>query len=140
MRESAMHPYQRGFSLLETIVGVGLLTGALVALVQLVAMSVTVNATAKHRILASIAAEQKLEEMRADPSLSGVADGLEQLNAVGAPVCAAKEPCEGVVYIRNWSVRPVASAPDALLLLQVLVRHARYGEVHLVTVRPRKVR
>ena len=135
-----MHPYQRGFSLLETIVGVGLLTGALVVLAQLVATSVTVNATAKHRILASIAAEQKLEEMRADPALSDAVSGLEKLNVVGAPVCAGDDPCVGVVYLRHWSVRPVASAPDALLLLQVLVRHARYGEVHFVTVRPRKVR
>jgi len=130
---------QRGFSLVEAIVSIGLLTGALVTLAHLVSMSVAANASAKHWVLASIAAGQKLEEMRASPMLSDVSDGLDHLNAAGARICEGAEPCEGVVYAREWSIRPLARAPDAVLL-HVLVRHARYGEVHLVTARRRKVR
>lgn len=134
-----MRNVQRGFSLVEAIVSIGLLTGALVTLAHLVAMCVAANASAKHWVLASIAAEQKLEEMRASPMLSDVTDGLDHLNAAGVRICEGAEPCEGTVYARQWSIRPLARSPDAVLL-QVRVRHEPYGEVHMVTARRRKVR
>ena len=134
-----MRNVQRGFSLVEAIVSIGLLTGALVTLAHLVAMCVAANASARHWVLASIAAEQKLEEMRASAMLSDVSDGLDYLNAAGVRICEGAEPCEGTVYARKWSIRPLARSPDAVLL-QVRVRHEPYGEVHLVTARRRKVR
>jgi type II secretory pathway pseudopilin PulG len=56
---------ERGFSLAETIVAVGIMTSALVALAQLFAMAVGANAAAKNTTFATILAEQKLEQLRA---------------------------------------------------------------------------
>jgi Tfp pilus assembly protein PilV len=129
---------QRGFSLVENIISIGLLTGALVPLTQLASMSVSTNALARHRTLATIVAEQKIEQLRAEPSLSAAAAVVEYVGADGEPACAAGLCGEGV-YERRWSVLDVTGAPGAVLL-HVVVRHARYGDVHVATVRPRKAR
>jgi Tfp pilus assembly protein PilV len=129
---------QRGFSLVENIISIGLLTGALVPLTQLAAMSVSTNALARHRTLAMIVAEQKIEQLRAEPSLSVAASMVEYVGEDGQPACATGT-CGAGVYERRWSVLDVAGAPGAVLL-HVVVRHARYADVHLVTVRPRKAR
>ena len=55
----------RGFSLAETVVAVGILTSALVALAQLFAMAVSANTAAKNTTFATVLAEQKLEQLRA---------------------------------------------------------------------------
>ncbi len=137
--EQAMRAHERGFSLVETIISIGLLTGAFVTLAQVVATSARVNAIATHRVRATLAAEQKLEELRSAPVLSDVLDKVEQLDAAGSPVCEGVEPCAGAVYVRHSNVAPLESAPDAVLL-RVVVRNAHSGEVRLVTVRARKVR
>ena len=130
---------QRGFTLIETIISIGLLTGALVVLAHLAAISVEANATARHRTLATLLAEQKLEQMRAEPVLNDVADAFEHLRAGGEPACEGQVTCAESVYVRRWSIGPVGPSPQAALL-RVAVRHIRYGEVRLVTVRARRVR
>jgi type II secretory pathway pseudopilin PulG len=56
---------QRGFSLAETVVAVGIMTAALLTLAQLFAMAVAANTSAKNTTFATILAEQKLEQLRA---------------------------------------------------------------------------
>ena len=59
----------RGFSLVETIFAIALLTGALVTLAQLVAAGVHTTAAAQYRTMATILAQQKMEELRGDATL-----------------------------------------------------------------------
>ena len=56
---------QRGFSLAEVLVAVGITTSALLALAQLFAMAVSANTAAKNTTFATLLAEQKLEQLRA---------------------------------------------------------------------------
>ena len=134
-----MPPEQRGFTLIETTISIGLLTGALVVLAHLTAMSVATNATARHRAVATLLAEQKLEQLRAKPVLSDASNAFEHLSAGGAQVCEGQDTCPESVFVRRWTIGPVASAPQAVLL-RVAVRHVHYGEVRLATARARRVR
>ena len=129
----------RGFTVIETLISIGLLTGALVLLAQVAAMSVQTNATARHRAVAALLAEQKLEQIRSQPAVDDVSDAFEHLSAAGAPECEGGEPCAEGVYVRRWSIGAMAGAPNAVLVW-VAVRHARYGEVTLVTARARRLR
>jgi type II secretory pathway pseudopilin PulG len=53
-----------GFSLLETVVAAGIMATALVALGQMVAISVANNLSARTRTYAAVLAEQKMEQLR----------------------------------------------------------------------------
>jgi Tfp pilus assembly protein PilV len=129
----------RGFTVIETLISISLLTGALVVLAQVAAMSVRANATARHRSVAILLAEQKLEQIRSQPAVDDVADAFDYLSAAGVPECEGAEACTEGIYLRRWSVGPMAGAPNAVLLT-VAVRHAQYGEVSLVTARARRLR
>ncbi|MGH9348154.1 MAG: type IV pilus modification PilV family protein [Vicinamibacterales bacterium] len=55
----------RGFSLAEVVVAIGITTSALLALAQLFAMAISANTAAKNTTFATVLAEQKLEQLRA---------------------------------------------------------------------------
>ncbi len=64
-----MHPYTRmrsneGFSILEVLVAIAVLSVALVGLAQLFALSRRANASAKNTTFASLLAQQKMEQLR----------------------------------------------------------------------------
>ncbi len=68
-----------GFSLVETIIATSLLATALVSVAQLLAIGISANATARNGTLATILAQQKLEQLRGlvwgfDPSGLPVSD------------------------------------------------------------------
>ncbi len=68
-----MRQGESGFSLIETVVALGLLAGAVISLAQLFALATESNFGARTMTYASVLAEQKLEELRAltfalDPS------------------------------------------------------------------------
>jgi Tfp pilus assembly protein PilV len=128
----------RGSSLVECLVAIGLLTSALVALAHLAAVAVQVNAGAKYRTVATIVATQKVEQIRAVPALQDVAEAVEQLNGRGEVICEGDVACAGAVYRRRWSIGPVTTAPGSVLI-QVWARHVQRiaGEIHLVTIRAR---
>jgi hypothetical protein len=54
-----------GFSLIEALMAMGLLTAALVMLAQLLVMSVRANLSSRDTTYAAVLAEQKVEELRA---------------------------------------------------------------------------
>ena len=55
---------QSGFSLVETLVAIGLLTTAIVASAQLLAVATTANLSARHSTYAAILAAQKIEQLQ----------------------------------------------------------------------------
>ena len=136
-----MRPAVRGFSLVETIISIGLLTGGLATFAHVIAISIGTNAMAAHRTRSAIFAEQRMEQLRAEPTLDDVSHVVEYLDASGVGVCSGSGACEGIVYVRRVFVSPVSIAPSAVLV-QVRVRHVRsgYGEIRLVTLRPRTLR
>lgn len=55
---------QSGFSLIETVVAIGIMTSGLVALAQLFAIATANNLRARNGSFAAVLAEQKLEQLR----------------------------------------------------------------------------
>ena len=130
----------RGFSLLETLFAIALVTGALLTLAQLVAASVETTATARFRTLAALIAQQTIEQLRSEASL---ADGaaVQHFDRAGMVVCGATGLCEAAVFTARWSIAPFAAAP-ATVVIDVAVAHAHrnFGVVRSFAIRPRSVR
>jgi type II secretory pathway pseudopilin PulG len=66
---------ESGFSLIETLIALGLVTGAVIALAHLFALSTSSNLDSKSMTYAAVLAQQKVEELRALAFGFG-ADGL----------------------------------------------------------------
>lgn len=131
----------RGFSLIETVVAIGLVTAALVTLAQLVAAGIHTTGAAQYRTVATILAQQKMEELRGEGTLSDIARAIEHRDGAGLKVCETAEPCEAAVFSVRWSVAPAASTPG-FVLIQISAAHAHrnYGEVRSFAIRPRSIR
>ena len=131
----------RGFSFVETIVAIGILTSAIVTLAYVMSMGVQIAAGARYRTAATLLAQQKLEEIRAEAELSDTPSAVEHRDTAGLRVCEAAEPCGAAFMTARWSIAPVASQPD-LVMVRISVSHARrnYGEARSFAIRPRRVR
>jgi len=136
-----MRSADHGFTLIETIIAIGVLAGAIVSLAQLVAICTGTNAAAQHRTKSAWLAQQKIEQLRAEPVLDAIPATVEYLDPDGTVVCRGVLACPRAVYLREWSVKPSATAAAAVFV-HVSTRRARdgSGDVHLVTVRPRVLR
>ena len=131
----------RGFSFVETIVAIGILTGALVTLAHVLSIGVQTAAGARYRTAATIFAQQKLEQLRAEADLSDTASGVEYRDTSGLKVCDTDDPCGAAFLTARWSISAVAS-PSGLVMVRVAVSHARrnFGEVRSFAIRPRSIR
>jgi prepilin-type N-terminal cleavage/methylation domain-containing protein len=133
---------QRGFSLVETLIAVALLSGALVTLAQFVGTGVQSGAAARARAQTALMAEQKMEQLRVLPwsSIAASGGGVEYLDGSGRVQCpGAGVPCGDAVYVRRWRVTP-ASFADGIVILDVDVRlvGTGHGGTTLATARARR--
>ena len=131
----------RGFSLIETIFAISLLTGAAMTLAQLVAAGVQTTAEAQYRSVETILAQRKIEQLRGEATLGDVPAAIEHVDASGLAVCVTTAPCPAAVFSVRWSIGQLALAPGAVLI-EVVAAHAHhnYGEVRLFAIRPRSIR
>jgi prepilin-type N-terminal cleavage/methylation domain-containing protein len=115
-----------GFSLIEVLVATAIVLGGMAALAPLFVLSGDANRVAGGTSIALLAAQQKLEELRAapdenaSPSSSLAADTagyVDYLNAAGAPL---SDSGGGAMFTRRWSVEPLG-APVRSVVLRVLV-------------------
>jgi len=128
----------RGFTLIETVISIAIFATGIVTLAHLISACITTNATAYHRTIAALVAQQKLEQLRAEPVLGETPASGEYLDGDGAVLCPSAMRCAGAVYLREWSVQSSAIAASAVFI-HVRARRASEGsaEVHLISVRPR---
>jgi hypothetical protein len=120
---------QEGTTLVEAIIAVGLLAGAVVGLAALSSVAVRQVALANERTMAMVLARQKLEALcREAPALGPSAENawsvdspghVEYLDAHGRPIGARRG-----VYVRRWAVAPLAADAN-LLAIQVAVAVCR---------------
>ena len=133
-------PAARGFSLIETVLAIGLVIGALVIFAQALAAGVHTTATARYRTLATLVAQQKIESLRSEAALADGAQ-VEHFDAAGQAVCAGVEACPAAMFTARWLVKPLASAPSSIVIeMEVGHAHRNYGLVRAVAVRPRVIR
>jgi type II secretory pathway pseudopilin PulG len=119
-----------GFSLLETLIATGIVAAVALSVGQLFALTAETNRRAAAQTTMTLFAMQKLEELRTIDTT--VAGGPEYLDAAGAVVVQTD-----AVYIREWSMAPVATDSERLFLIQVQVGSVRLGSARIAAVRQR---
>ena len=122
----------RGFALLEVIVAVALLVVLAAGVSRIVAAGVREGHASRLRAVATLAAADKIEELRS-LTLAELVGGADYLDATGASIGSAAPPA--AVYSRQWTVQPLDGDPD-IVALRVDV-FARDGSLsaRLLTVR-----
>jgi hypothetical protein len=108
-------------SLLETLIASAILATGLLSLAQLLGLASRATAAAGRTTHAALLASQKVEELRAFPS-PPVGQGGD-------------DPAPG--YRREWTVVPLPSDPDHLVLVEVVVR-VRGLATRFVALAPRR--
>lgn len=121
---------EEGTTLVEAIVAIGILAGAVVSLAGLAATATRATAISRERSMATVLALQKMEALSHDPSSLAISPAgawaqdtpgfVEYLDAHGNVIGAHA----GGVYVRRWAVAPVASEAN-LLAIQVNVAACR---------------
>jgi prepilin-type N-terminal cleavage/methylation domain-containing protein len=133
-----------GFTLLEVMVALLLLTGAFLAVAQLLVVAARAADQSRTTAIAATLAAQKLEDLRSlswaydidgtpldglgtSPPGSLAADAagfVDYLDDSGAPVGAGPPPPAQALFARRWSVELDAGvAPPSVLMLRVAVLH-----------------
>lgn len=115
-----------GFSLIEVLIATAIVVGGTAALAPLFLLSGDANRVAGGSSIALLAAQQKLEELRAapdenaSPSAALAADTagyVDYLDAAGVPLA---DSGGGAMFVRRWSVEPLG-VPVRSVVLRVLV-------------------
>ena len=131
-----------GFTLLEVMVALLLLTGAFLAVAQLLAVAGRASDRSRATALGAVLAAQKMEQLRAlswafdidgtpldglslssPGALSADAAGfVDSFDGTGAPVGGGPPPPAQAAFVRRWSVEHgPGMAPPAALILRVVV-------------------
>lgn len=148
-----MPPHTAGFTLVETIVAAALVASAVVVLAQLVALGAEQSASNRHALRAMIAAQSKLEELRA-LAWTFAPDGTPLSDAGLSPsppgslfesTTGYTEYLDDAGLLRRWGIQPLVPADSDTLILQVCVYRAasaasahRQPEACVSAVRTRK--
>ena len=131
-----------GFTLLEVMVALLLMTGAFLAVAQLLAVAGRASDRSRATALGAVLAAQKMEQLRAlswafdidgttldglslspPGALSADAAGfVDSFDGTGAPVGGGPPPPAQAAFVRRWSVEHgPGMAPPAALILRVVV-------------------
>lgn len=105
---------EKGFSLVEVLVAIAILIGAIVTLAMIMARSASTNASARRATYATLLAADKLEHLRALPF--GDAELTTSTTDTLAADCDGffDEPAAG--YRRRWSIVPLATSTEVVVV------------------------
>jgi Tfp pilus assembly protein PilV len=126
-------PCEGGFSLIEVLVAAGLLVGSLAALAFVFVFATRANADAQYATYATVLAMQKMEELRA-ASVPQVVDAVDYADMRGTVLSGQSDPPQAV-YERRWTVEPLVTAPDALVIVVTVALARRHRAQHATQVR-----
>ena len=112
----------RGYSLLEVLIATSIVATGIAAFAHLTLVAAYANLHARQTTVAAILAQQKMEEL-----LPGAASG----SLTPSPGDTLRTTVEGFadivdgVYLRRWSIDPLAGSPHNTSVLRVLVTDLR---------------
>jgi type II secretory pathway pseudopilin PulG len=127
-------PLEGGFSLIEVLVAAGLLVGSLAALAFVFVFATRANADAQHTTYATVLAMQKMEELRADFAPIHVVEAVDYADIRGTVLVGQSDPPQAV-YERRWTVEPLLTAPNALVIVVTVTLARRHLAQHATQVR-----
>jgi type II secretory pathway component PulJ len=127
-------PREGGFSLIEVLVAAGLLVGSLAALAFVFVFATRANADAQYATYATVLAMQKMEELRAVSVPIQVVDAVDYADMRGT-VLIGQSDTPQAVYERRWTVEPLLTAPDALVIAVTVGLARRHRAQHSTHVR-----
>jgi type II secretory pathway pseudopilin PulG len=121
----------RGSSLLEVLVAMGLIVGAVAAIAPLVALATRTNLQAGRTSFAAVVAQAKLEALLPDLDLGlnvspvGTLDAnidgcFDFVDRHGRTLGGGDAPPPGTDFIRRWSVQKVVDADTTIVQVQVI--------------------
>ncbi len=113
-----------GFSLLEVLVAVALVAGAVAGLGQLVTMAVRANTAARAATVSTHLATQKIEQLRAEQRWLSPGGSIESSDAGFVDFFDGRgQPADAtaVAFVRRWSIAPLAADPVRSRVLRVRV-------------------
>ena len=126
-------PLEGGFSLIEVLVAAGILVGSLAALAFVFVFATRANADAQYATYATVLAMQKMEELRAASVPIQVVDAVDYADMRGTVLIGQSEP--QAVYERRWTIEPLVTAPDALVIVVTVGLARRHRAQHAIQVR-----
>jgi type II secretory pathway pseudopilin PulG len=132
-----MRDVERGCSLVEVLVALGIVAGGVTAVAQLMALGAAVNRAARRTTSAAVLAQQKMEEL-APAAATGVEPSPS--GTLARNVDGYTDTIEGV-FTRRWSIDPLPGDASGAVVLQVVVIDARSPArvaTRLVSVRTRQ--
>ena len=101
----------RGFSLVEALIAATIVSVALAGLAQLFVIAVAANQRARSRTVATVLAQEKLEELMA---IDGeVISGTDFIDSRGQWIGDGHSPPPGTFYVRRWIAEPMPTALGA---------------------------
>lgn len=141
MRSPATAPSDSGLTLVEVLVATAIFTLVSVAAAHLLVWAVRALWSTGAETVALAAAQAKMEELQsrewrfdeagnrvsdvavspADALLRDVGGFADYLDAGGESLAQDRQRPAHAVFVRRWSVRPLATAPEDTLVFQVLV-------------------
>lgn len=125
---------ERGFALLEVIVAAALLVTLAAGGSRIIAAAVREGHAARLRALATVAAADKIEELRSLVT-SDVTPGTDCLDGAGTIVGAGMPAPRSAVFIRRWVVQPLDGDPDVLAISVDVSTRDGASSARLLTVR-----
>ena len=139
----SMRRAERGFSLIETLVATTIVIVGLSGLAQLFVVSSAANLGAKSASVATMLAQDKMEELIEQVELAGSGfDDSDYIDGHGRLLGTGGPSPPGTVYVRHWSIEPLSEGAAGPWVWQVSV--ARVGvpagneAARLVGVRTRR--
>lgn len=127
----------RGFTVLEVLVAVSLMTTTCIGVATLFVLSGRAVATARVATIANLLAREKIEQLRAVP-LDDPAMAPAIVDTLAAEVDGYSD-APGAGYSRRWSVTPLPASPALGVVVQVnVVRDGGVVSARVVTIRARK--
>ncbi|MCC7416823.1 MAG: prepilin-type N-terminal cleavage/methylation domain-containing protein [Acidobacteria bacterium] len=118
----------RGVSLVEVLVATTVMSVGITALAHLFVLAMAANVRARASTIATMLAQEKMEQLRADGDLAPSPAG-----ALARDLAGYHDAADGG-FVRRWSVEPLPADPDVLVLQVVVWRPPAREQVRLVSV------
>jgi type II secretory pathway pseudopilin PulG len=128
---------QRGSTLVEALVATLIVATGVLAMAQLLSMAATSGAASRVTTVATILAEQKLEQLRASvwdlaPSPASLEQNtpgyVDHIDAHGRVAGDGTTPPAAAAYTRRWSIAPLPADPNAVLVQVHVSRRTSAGD------------